>query len=93
MDEVIVGQFAMDPSWFFIHVDDGMVALQGKVERRSLIPFLVRAVHAVEGVVQVENRLIFDVDDRTPGWRWPIPGCTTERTSNETLRCDAGYGT
>jgi osmotically-inducible protein OsmY len=56
-DEVIVGEFMMDPDRFFIHVDDGVVGLQGQVERRSMLPYLVRAVHGVEGVVRVENRL------------------------------------
>jgi CBS domain-containing protein len=64
MDDVIVGDFMMDPSRFFIDVVDGVVALQGNVERSRLIPFLVRAVHGVEGVVRVEDRLTFDVDDR-----------------------------
>jgi CBS domain-containing protein len=66
MDEVIVGDFMMDPARFFIHVDDGVVVLQGRAERRSLIPYLFRAVHSVEGVVRVENRLTFDVDDVEP---------------------------
>jgi osmotically-inducible protein OsmY len=64
MDAVIVDDFGMAPSRFFIHVDDGVVVLRGKAERRSLIPYLVRAVHGVEGVVRAEDRLTFDVDDR-----------------------------
>ena len=63
MDDVIVGEFTMDPNRFFIHVDDGVVVLQGRVERHSLLPYLFRAVHAVEGVVRVENRLAYDLDD------------------------------
>jgi CBS domain-containing protein len=66
MDDVIVGEFLMDPDRFFIHVDDGVVVLQGRVEQRSLIPWLVRAVHGVEGVVRVENRLAYDIDDVEP---------------------------
>jgi CBS domain-containing protein len=66
MDDVIVGEFTMDPDRFFIHVDDGVVVLQGRVERRSLIPYLVRAVHGVEGVVRVENQLAYDIDDVEP---------------------------
>lgn len=66
MDEVIAREFTMDPARFFIHVDDGVVVLQGRVERRSLVPYLVRAVHAVEGVVRVQNRLAWDVDDVEP---------------------------
>jgi CBS domain-containing protein len=66
MDDVIVGEFLMDPDRFFIHVDDGVVVLQGRVEQRSLMPWLVRAVHGVEGVVRVENRLAYDIDDVEP---------------------------
>jgi CBS domain-containing protein len=66
MDEVIVGEFMMDPNRFFIHVTDGVVVLQGRVERHSLLPYLVRAVHSVEGVVRVKNRLSFDIDDVEP---------------------------
>jgi CBS domain-containing protein len=67
MDEVIVADFMMAPNRFFIHVDNGVVVLQGRVERRSLIPDLVRAVHGVEGVVRAENRLTFDLDDSDAG--------------------------
>jgi CBS domain-containing protein len=66
IDDVIVGDFTMDPARFFIHVDDGVVVLQGRAERRSLLPYLVRAVHGVEGVVRVESRLTYDVDDVEP---------------------------
>jgi CBS domain-containing protein len=66
MDDVVVGEFTMDPDRFFIHVDDGVVVLQGRVGRRSLIPYLVRAVHGVEGVVRVEDRLAYDIDDVEP---------------------------
>ena len=66
MDEVIVGEFMMDPNRFFIHVTDGVVVLWGRAERRSLFPYLVRAVHSVEGVVRVKNRLTFDIDDVEP---------------------------
>jgi CBS domain-containing protein len=69
LDEVIVGEFTMDPDRFFIHVDDGVVVLQGRVEQRSLIPWLVRAVHAVEGVVRVQDRLTYDIDDVEPRLR------------------------
>jgi CBS-domain-containing membrane protein len=71
ISEVIVGDFMMDPSRFFIDVDDGVVLLQGKTERSSLIPYLVRAVHHVEGVVRVEDQLSFDVDDYDPAIAFP----------------------
>src|SRR6266508_3149261 len=73
MDEIIVGEFMMDPSRFFIHVNDGVVVLQGRCERRSMIPFLLRAVHGVEGVVRVEDRLGCDIDDRDRGMAMAYP--------------------
>jgi CBS domain-containing protein len=63
VEDVIVGEFMMAPSRFFLHVNDGVVALQGRVERRSLLPYVLRAVQGVEGVVRVENRLSYDRDD------------------------------
>jgi CBS domain-containing protein len=66
-DEVIVGEFMMDPDRFFIQVHDGVVILEGRVERRSLLPWVVRAVYGVEGVVRVEDRLSYDLDDIDTG--------------------------
>jgi CBS domain-containing protein len=69
LDEVIVGEFTLDPARFFIQVHEGVVVLEGRVEQRSLIPWLVRAVHAVEGVVRVQDRLTYDIDDVEPRLR------------------------
>jgi CBS domain-containing protein len=63
LDNVIVGEFTMAPSRYDIQVHDGVVVLEGRVERLSLLPRIVRAVHGVEGVVRVENRLAYDIDD------------------------------
>ena len=71
INDVIVGDLMMDPSRFLIHVDDGVVVLEGKAERSSVIPYLVRAVHHVEGVVRVENQLSVDVDDYDPAMAYP----------------------
>ena len=60
MEDVIFGDLFMAPSRFDVHVQDGVVVLQGCCERRSLIPTVVWAVEAVEGVVQVVNRLGYD---------------------------------
>lgn len=56
-EDVIFGDLFMAPSRFDVHVQDGVVVLQGCCVRRSLIPTVVRAV---EGVVQVVNRLGLD---------------------------------
>jgi len=63
-DQVILRDFMMDPSRFFVRVQDGVVVVEGAVERRTLVPFVLRAVQGVEGVVGVENRLTYDLDDR-----------------------------
>jgi CBS domain-containing protein len=63
VEDVIFGDLFMGPDRFDVHVRDGVVILQGRCERRSLIPTVVRAVAAVDGVVRVENRLGYDVDD------------------------------
>lgn len=64
VEDVIVGEFMMAPSRFLLDVTDGVVVLQGRVERRSLLPYVVRAIQGIEGVVRVENRLAYDLDDR-----------------------------
>jgi CBS domain-containing protein len=71
INDVIVGDLMMDPSRFVICVDDGVVVLEGEAERSSLIRYLVRAVYHVEGVVRVENKLSFDVDDYDPAIAYP----------------------
>ena len=50
-----------------------MVVLEGRVGRLSLRPSVVRAAHAVQGVVRVENRLAYDVDDLDVGPLLPYP--------------------
>jgi CBS domain-containing protein len=77
IEDVIVGEFTMAPSRFFLHVTDGVVVLQGRVEGRSLLPYLVRAVQGVEGVVRVENRLTYDIDDRDAGRVMAFPWIRT----------------
>ena len=67
--DVIFGDLFMAPSRFDVHVQDGVVVLQSCCERRSLIPTVVRAVEAVEGVVQVVNRLGYELDDLSS----PVP--------------------
>jgi CBS-domain-containing membrane protein len=75
VDQVIIGDLPMDPERLQVTVRDGVVLLEGTCERRSLVPVLVRAVAGVEGVVRVENRLGFDVDDVSSlpsTFAWPL---------------------
>jgi CBS-domain-containing membrane protein len=69
VEDVTFGDLFMAPSRFDVHVQHGVVVVQGCCERRSLIPTVVRAVEAVEGVVQVVNRLGYDIDDLSS----PVP--------------------
>lgn len=78
LEEVICRDMGMDPHRFHVLVGDGVVVLEGSCERRSLIPFLVRAVYGVDGVVGVENRLGFELDDTRltlmyPLYPWAVP--------------------
>jgi CBS domain-containing protein len=90
---IIVGDFMLDPSRFSIRVQDGVVVVHCGVERRSLIPFLIRAVHDVKGVVRVETRLTFDVHDHAAGMAMAYGGRGPDRPSDEAAGSDAAYGT
>jgi CBS domain-containing protein len=65
VDQVIVGGLLPDHEHIQVGVHDGVVLVEGDCERRALIPLLTRAVAGVEGVVRVENRLGFRVDDQS----------------------------
>jgi CBS domain-containing protein len=53
----------MDPMAIRVTVDEGVVSIEGVVEQRSLIPVMVGLIHGVDGVVGVDNRLSYEVDD------------------------------
>jgi CBS domain-containing protein len=63
VDQVILHEWLMDPIRFVVRVHDGVVSLQGQIERRSLIPLLIRTIRGVDGVVAVDARLGWDWDD------------------------------
>jgi CBS-domain-containing membrane protein len=62
VEEIIFSRFGLGPDRFKVTVCEGVVGLEGRCPR-GLIPAVVRAVAAVEGVVRVENRLGYDLDD------------------------------
>lgn len=51
------------PGTVGVRVRGGVVTLTGRLERRSLIPIAVGLVHGVDGVVDVVDRLSFELDD------------------------------
>ena len=61
--DVLLRAMWVDPDSVTVHVRDGVVTLTGQLERRSLIPIVVSLVHALDGVVDVVDRLSFEVDD------------------------------
>jgi CBS domain-containing protein len=63
LEKVIFGRFGLAMDRFKMTVCEGVVGLEGRCPRRSLIPALVTALAAVEGVVKVENCLGYDFDD------------------------------
>ncbi|HXJ62545.1 MAG TPA: CBS domain-containing protein [Actinomycetota bacterium] len=57
--------FGLGPGAVPVRVEDGVVTLEGRVERRSELRVLAGLVEAVEGVVGVEVRTTSQVDDTT----------------------------
>ena len=55
-----------------ISVDEGVVSLGGQVERRTLVPAIWDRIRSVDGVVGVDERLAWDVDD-TVAVIGPVP--------------------
>jgi CBS domain-containing protein len=63
IEELLGSELLVDPARVEVEVRDGVVSLTGRIERRSLIPIVVRLASATEGVVRVQDWLTFDLDD------------------------------
>jgi CBS domain-containing protein len=63
VDQVIKGDFALNPARFDVTVKDGRVTMKGTAEHRSQIPMLMHAIRHVEGVVSAQDHLGYDTDD------------------------------
>jgi len=61
--EVMVRTLWMDPTLIGVTALQGVVSLEGVVDRRSDIPILTRLIHGVDGVVGVRSLLSFRYDD------------------------------
>jgi CBS-domain-containing membrane protein len=62
IDQVLRG-LCIDPSTVDVRVSAGAVTLSGRVDRSSTAAMIVRATHAVPGVVDVVDYLVGEVDD------------------------------
>ena len=65
--EVIHDTMWIDPDTLQVEVKDGLVRLEGTVDRRSTATILAKLIGLVDGADQVENHLTWDFDDRRPG--------------------------
>ncbi len=66
-EAILAGHFAVGPSGVTVDVTDGVVNVSGEVRCRSMLPLVIAAVRTVDGVVDVEGKLGYTVDDtRTP---------------------------
>jgi CBS-domain-containing membrane protein len=72
-EDVVRRTLWIDPLTIRVVVREGVATFEGQVERRSLIPVLTGLVHAIDGVVGVENRLSFMIDDTAPASELPLP--------------------
>ncbi|MEU7788881.1 CBS domain-containing protein [Amycolatopsis sp. NPDC049159] len=63
-DEVLLRVMALDPSALYVAVHNGIVTLNGTVERESMIPVIVALIRRVDGVVEVRQTLRARFDDR-----------------------------
>ena len=69
IDDVLAGYLGTNPAMVQVDVADGVVRLTGEVERKSMLAFLLPAVRAVDGVVDVEGQLSYAIDDTRRPYR------------------------
>lgn len=67
IDEVLVRSLWLLPHAVDVTVTDGVVRLEGQLERHSEVPIAVRMAGQVDGVVAVVDRLTYRVEDARPG--------------------------
>lgn len=70
-EQVVAEMLTIDPDEVGIRVEDGVVRLEGELETRSLARILARLAAAVEGVVGIDNRLRWRLDDTGLGVEAP----------------------
>ncbi|MGW6455526.1 CBS domain-containing protein [Streptomyces sp. NPDC055078] len=63
LEDVLTRTLGVSPAALSVDVTDGRVTLSGTVEHRSLLPVVVRLCESVDGVVEVVDRLAYEVDD------------------------------
>jgi CBS domain-containing protein len=62
-EDVLLRTLAIDPETVTVTVRDGVVRLEGELETRSLVRILERLVLGAEGVIGLDDRLRWALDD------------------------------
>ena len=78
IEDVLTDTLGLAPNVIEVHVVDGVVTLEGQLERRSQIRVVLQLTQRLDGVVSVVDRLSSRVNDSglTPpegaeyGWPW-----------------------
>jgi CBS domain-containing protein len=63
VDGLIRRTLLIDHDRIRVEVDEGMVTLEGRLDRASVVPVLVNLVRGIDGVVGVTDLLSWEVDD------------------------------
>ena len=59
----LVDDLGVTPDAVLVQVDDGVVHVEGRIERRSMVSAIWAGVRAVPGVIGVDERLTWELDD------------------------------
>ncbi|MEU0985506.1 CBS domain-containing protein [Streptomyces sp. NPDC005953] len=92
LEDVLTQTLGLSPSALTVDVTDGVVTLSGAVERSSLIPVTVRLCESVDGVVDVVDRLVYEVDDTGGTALEPVAGRAATRTAGTRAEAATGGG-
>ncbi len=74
---ILEGTMWLPPGAVRVRVRRGVVTLEGRLERRAILPLLLELVRGVEGVVGIEDHLSYEVDDGRPPIATPFPWVST----------------
>jgi CBS-domain-containing membrane protein len=72
LDEVLLGEFLVDPQAYDVTVKDGIVTLLGVPETSDIGHRIVRRVRHVQGVVAVRDRLAYPPPPERPDSRYDV---------------------
>jgi CBS domain-containing protein len=63
ISQVLVDYLGTNPALVHVEVTDGVVTMTGELERKSLLPLVLPAVRAIDGVIDAEGTFTYAIDD------------------------------